>query len=102
MDAWEEIGKSGYKICRFKLRKIDASVERNIETIKEGALVKLEPSGKEPKWFSIDVEPPVSIKAQRISSSSQLAKQLMDKGVGDVIDFGDGFKVLEIKRYMSS
>ena len=102
VDHWEEIGKSGHSICRFKLSKQSTILEKEIDQVKEGVIVLVEPLGKEAKWFSIGVEPPKSLNAQRISSDGALAQQLIGKKPGEVISFGNGFKVLEIKKYMSS
>lgn len=98
VDNWDEIGKSGYLICRFKLVKEEIVNHKIGYNIKEGVLVLLEPTGKEPKWFSIGVEAP---KAQKLSRESEFAKHLIGKVVGDMIDFGNGFKVLDIKKYRS-
>ncbi|WP_242131337.1 YDG/SRA domain-containing protein [Aestuariivivens marinum] len=101
VDHWEEIGKSGFTICRFKLIKADKILDKESDEVKEGVVVLVEPLGKDSKWFSIGVEPPESLQAQRLSSDSTFAKKLIGKKPGEVIDFGNGFKVLEIKRYMS-
>jgi hypothetical protein len=96
VDSWDEIGKSGYLICRFKLIKEDILTQKADYEIGEGTLVLLEPKGKEPKWFSIGVDAP---KAQKLSRGSEFAKHLVGRVVGENIDFGNGFKVLEIKKY---
>lgn len=101
VDQWEEKGKSGFTICRFKLVKENTILEKQIDEVKEGVVVLLELLGKESKWFSIGVEPPKSLNAQKISSTGTFAQHLKGKKPGDSIDFGNGFKVLEIKRYMS-
>lgn len=102
VDHWKEIGKSGYTICRFKLIKHSSILDKENDEVKEGVIVLVEPFEKEPKWFSIGVEPPSSLNAQRLSSEGAFAKHLLGKKPGDTIDFGNGFKVLEIKRYMSA
>lgn len=96
VENWEEMGKSGFKICRFKL--IEIETESAYLQVRKGVLVKLEPLGKEPKWFSIGVDAPNS---QKISFDSKLAQLLMERKQGDSIPFGAGFKILEIRRYMS-
>ncbi len=50
------------------------------------------------KWFSIGVDAP---KAQKLDQESAFAKHLLDKNPGDTIDFGNGFKVLEVKKFLS-
>lgn len=95
---WEERGKSGYIICRFKLVK-EAMLDEDYEaSVKDGVMVLLETLGKEPKWFSIGVE---AGEAQRINSDSKMASLLKNKKVGDLIDFGSGFKVLDIRKYLA-
>jgi predicted restriction endonuclease len=101
MEHWEEMGKSGFKICRFRLRKISTLLDETSWAISDGMLVKLQSKDLDPKWFSIAADPPSALKAQRISAESTLAQRLMGKNVGDTIDFGAGFKILEIKRYLS-
>jgi len=98
IDAWDKIGKSNFTVCLFKLKKIDTLDNEDTDSVKVGTLVLLEPSGKEPIWFSIGVDAP---KAQKLSQESAFAKYLLDKKPGDTIDFGNGFKVLEIKKFLS-
>ncbi|MCA0931754.1 YDG/SRA domain-containing protein [Lutimonas saemankumensis] len=99
IDSWDKIGKSGFSVCVFKLRKEDALEKDEATKIKVGTLVLLEPKGLKPKWFSIGVDGPKN--AQRLSREGAFAKKLVDRNVGDEIDFGNGFKVLEIKRYLA-
>ncbi len=99
IDSWDKIGKSKFIVCLFKLRKIDVMENDTQDTIVEGALVLLEPTGLESKWFSIGVDGPKD--AQKLSREGAFAKKLEDKKVGDVVIFGNGFKVLEIKKYLS-
>ena len=90
-----------YTICRFKLIKLSSILEKEIDKVKEGVIVLVEPLGKEPKWFSIGVEPPASLNAQLLSSEGAFAKQLIGQKIGTTINFGNGFKVLEIKKYLA-
>src|SRR5690606_11279384 len=98
VDNLEEMGKSGFKICRFKLIKIQEGKEDSNQVVKKGALVYLEPFGKEPKWFSSGVDAPDS---QRLSSESNFAQLLFDKKEGEIIDFGAGFRILKVRKYLS-
>jgi hypothetical protein len=99
IESWDKIGRSGFAVCLFKLKKIEALNNDEGSTIKEGVLVLLEPTGLEPKWFSIGVDAPKEV--QKLSISGALAQNLIDKNIGDIIHFGNGFKVLEIKKYLS-
>ena len=98
VDHWDELGKSGFRICRFKLIKEDVLDKDTNYAIEEGSLVLLEPTGKEPKWFSIGVDAP---NAQKISSQSKMANLLISKNTGDTINFGSGFKILKVRKYLS-
>lgn len=93
--SWEETGRSGFKICRFELIKEDHTIP---DTIKEHCLVLLGSEGKESQWYGIGTEGP---KARKISIESNMAKSLLGRRIGDIIDFGNGFKVEEIKKYKS-
>lgn len=95
-DNWEEIGKSGFKICRFRLKKID--FENQTPYVEKGTLVKLEVREQGSKWFSIGVDAPNS---QKISEDSKMAQELLGKKKGEFVDFGNGFHILEIKNYLS-
>lgn len=98
VDHWDDRGKSGFLICRFKLVKEGALDNCKEHKVKEGVLILLEPKGKESKWFSIGVDAP---KAQKISTESKMAQLLINKKVDDTIDFGEGFKILEIRKYLA-
>jgi len=97
----EEKGKHGFKICRFNLIKLDKLLNFNAEVIKPGVLVKLKPKGLDEKWFSLGVDAPENIGAQSITVDGKFGRSLLNKNCGDIIDFGIGFEVLEIKRYLS-
>ena len=98
VDHWDKVDQNGFSVCLFKLKKINALNEATAEEIKEGTLVLLQPSGLAPKWFSIGVEAPKD--AQKLSMEGVFAQEILHKNVGDQINFGQGFKVLEIKKYM--
>ena len=54
----------------------------------------MEPTGKEAKWFSIGAQ----VKdAQKLNEDSAMAKKILGKKAGDTVDFGNGFKILEVK-----
>lgn len=99
VDHWEDRGKSGFLICRFKLVKEEILDKNYSASICAGVMVLLKSNESEPKWFSIGVDAP---KAQKISKESKMAQILSNKKVGDTIDFGNGFKILEIRKYLST
>ncbi|QIA06469.1 YDG/SRA domain-containing protein [Draconibacterium halophilum] len=98
VDHWEDRGKSGYIICRFKLVKEEILEKDYTASVGNGVMVLLKSPGRDSKWFSIGVDAP---RAQRISSESKMAQLLTNKKVGDTIDFGNGFEILEIRKYLS-
>jgi len=97
-DHWEDIGKRGFRICRFKLVKEELLDENYRASVADGVMVLLKTTGSDPKWFSIGVDAP---KAQRISKESKMAQLLTNKKVGESIDFGNGFEILDIRKYLS-
>lgn len=101
VEHWEEKGKSGFKICRFRLVKESTLTEKEIEVVKAGVLVKVRMGESMEKWFAIGVKKPASMQAQEISLDGKLGQALIGQKVGDFIDFGNGFTVLEIKKYRS-
>lgn len=98
VEHWEEQSKSGFVVCRFKLVK-EEILEKDYEaSVANGAMVRLKSQDDTSKWFSIGVDAP---NAQNISKESKMAQLLAGKKVGESIDFGRGFKVLEIRKYLS-
>lgn len=98
VDSWDKIGKSGFKVCLFKLKKIDFSFSEGITKVKIGTLVQIKPNGLEPIWFSIGVDAP---NAQKLNSTSPFAQAILDKNTGEMIEFGKGFEILEIKNFLN-
>lgn len=91
------IGKSGFKICRFTLNKINTTSLAPL-IIQSGNLVLLKSDKIKEKWYSIDVDAPI---AQKLNSASKMGQLLFGKKIGEKIDFGPGFEIIEIKKYLS-
>ncbi|MHA6281109.1 YDG/SRA domain-containing protein [Salinimicrobium sp. CAU 1759] len=91
------LGKSGFKICRYTLRKIGTEVE-SPGTIKKGNLVLLESSLTPEKWYAIGVDAP---NAKSISLESNLAQKLLGRKVEEKIDFGPGMIIKEVRKYLA-
>uniref|UniRef100_UPI00321657BB YDG/SRA domain-containing protein n=1 Tax=uncultured Draconibacterium sp. TaxID=1573823 RepID=UPI00321657BB len=98
VDHWEEQGRSGFMVCRFKLVKEEILDKDYEAVIADGSMVLLKSQDGSSKWFSIGVDAP---NAQRINETSKMAQLLSAKKVGESIDFGSGFEVVEIKKYLS-
>tara|TARA_R110002153_G_C13325174_1_gene497430 strand:+ start:171 stop:851 length:681 start_codon:yes stop_codon:yes gene_type:complete len=92
-------GKSGYKICRYRLKKIDSEYNTDL-SVKPGCIVTIKGKNMSNNAvYSIDVE---ASGIHKINSSSNLGSALMDKKVGEKIDFGQGFEIVDIKEYQSN
>ena len=91
-------GKSGFKVCRFRLRKIDALQNEDI-IVKSGCIVTIKGENMANKAiYSLDVD---ASEANKLSSISNLGRALLNKKVGDKIDFGSGFQIIDIREYQS-
>ena len=79
------------------LMKID------IDHVKDGCLVKLEDKSSKSKWYSIGIKTPNidNTVVMPLDKNKAFAQNLLDKKVGDFVDFGSGFKILSIKKYLS-
>ena len=91
------IGKSGFKICRFTLNKI-GSDSATINEVQIGNLVLLKSPEKPEKWFAIGVEAET---AQSINAESKMAQLLIGRKLNETIEFGPGFEILEIRKYLA-
>jgi len=79
-----------------KMLKSEELIEES--TVNIGSLIHLQINDKESKWFSIGVDIP---NHQNINKESKFSAVLIGKKVGDIIDFGAGFTILEIKKYQN-
>ena len=87
-------GKSGFKICRFRLRQIDSQYNADL-IVQPGCIVTIKGQNMSNNVvYSIDVE---ASGIHKISSTGNLGSALIDKMVGDKIDFGQGFEIIDIK-----
>ena len=69
--------------------------ESSNKVIKQGSLILLKPDDKDAHWFSIGAN---AKNAQKLSVDSAIVSKLLGKTIGDRIDFGNGFEVLNIKE----
>lgn len=84
-------------------KELESLMDVDIESIVENSIVQLEDSEKSNKWYSIGIE---SIykdgeEVTKLDVTKRFAQMLLGKHVGDTIDFGKGFKVNSIKKYLS-
>jgi len=101
-DYQQTKGKDGYKIVRFVLRKEHSEPLK----VMVHSLVQLEQlnSNNEVKftWYSIGIDPPENFYANKISSDSNLANNLLGKSVGDEFQLGPSQgKINSILKYKS-
>ncbi len=88
------------------LSKIDLQSLMNIdiENVKKNCIVQLENKDGVNKWYSIGIEAQKKDDDEILSLNIEkaFAKSLLNKRVGDYINFGSGFKVVSIKKYLSN
>lgn len=92
-----QTGKSGFKICRFKLRKIGTELQQ-IDSVEFGSIVKVKYGEDNYKQFAIDVE---DANSQYLNPDSKLAQSFIGKKEGDIIELGPGYEILEITKSQS-
>jgi hypothetical protein len=83
--------------------ELKALMQLDCETVKNFCIVELEAKEGISKWYSIGVSTPVDfgINITSLNKDKTFAKSLIDKKVGDFVNFGAGFKLLSIKKYLS-
>lgn len=76
----------------------------DIQQVKKHCVLKLENNEGIVKWYSIGIDAPdkEQIEITPLNISKGFAMSLLNKKAGDFVNFGNGFKVLEIKKYLSS
>lgn len=75
----------------------------DIEKVTRLCIVQLENDEGSIKWYSIGIETPKKDDEEvtSLDESKGFAKSLLDKKVEDYVNFGKGFKILTIKKYLS-
>jgi len=75
----------------------------DVEYVKEYCIVKLKNQEDKTKWYSIGIESPKKNGEEVISLNSKkgFAQSLLNKKLNDYVNFGSGFKILEIKKFLS-
>lgn len=89
-----QIGKSGFKICRFKLRKIGTEL-RQIDSVQIGSVVKVKYGQDNYKQFAIGIE---DANSQTLNPDSKLAQSFLGKKVGEIVELGPGYEIVEILK----
>lgn len=87
-----QTGKSGFKICRFKLRKIGTELQES-DSVDKGSIVKVKYEDDKLKQFAIGVE---DANSQPINPDSKLAQSFIGKKVGEVVELGPGYEIVGI------
>jgi len=75
----------------------------DIKEVVKFSIVQLENKDGVQKWYSIGIDTPDKNEQEVISLTENkgFAQKLLNRKVGDYIDFGMGFKISEIKKYLS-
>ena len=92
-----QTGKSGFKICRFKLRKIGTELQK-IDSVEIECIVKVKYEEDKTKQFAIGIE---DANSQFLYPESKLAQSFIGKKEGDIIELGPGYEILEITKSQS-
>ena len=92
-----QIGKSGFKICRFKLRKIGTELQK-VDSVEIGCIVKVKYEEDKTKQFAIGIE---DANSQSLNSDSKLAHGFIGKKVGEIVELGPGYEIVEILKSSS-
>lgn len=89
-----EFGKSGFRICRFKLRKIGTELEK-VDAVSIGSIVTTSYNEDKIMKFSIGIK---DSNSRQLNPDSKLAQELLGKKVGELIHLGPGYKIIKIVR----
>jgi hypothetical protein len=96
-EPFMEVGKSGFRICRFKLRQIS---EGEGMAVKSGCIVTLHsPRLANDVTYVIEAKHP---HLKTISLESKLAQALLNKRAGDSASLGDNqYTIVDVYKYLS-
>jgi hypothetical protein len=76
----------------------------DIEKVSKYSIVQLENKDGILKWYSIGIESQ-NIDGEEITplnENKDFTQQILNKKVNDYVDFGTGFKIIKIKKYLSN
>jgi hypothetical protein len=96
-EPFMQIGKSGFKICRFKLRKLGTELEK-VEIVAIGSIVTTSYGEGKVMLFSIGIK---DSKSRELNPESKLVQELIGKKVGDKIELGPGYQITQIVQAKS-
>jgi len=83
---------------------LESLMELDINNITENCIVEIEDSENIRKWYSIGIEA-MNKNGEEITTLNKrkgFAQSLLDKRRGDYVNFGKGFKIVSIKKYLSN
>lgn len=89
-----QIGKSGFRVCRFKLRKIGTELQQTT-SVEIGSIVKVKYQENSFKQFAIGIE---DANSQTLNPDSRLAQKLIGRKIGDIIELGPGYEIVDIMK----
>ncbi len=84
-------------------KELESLMEIDIKYIIPNCIVQLKNSDNLKKWYSIGIDALNKNNEEVISLdiNKKFAQNLLGKQIGDYVDFGKGFKVISIKKYLS-
>lgn len=78
-------------------------IDEDIESVAKFCIVQLENKDNKSKWYSIGIDA-IDIDEEEViplDINKGFAQNVLNKSVGDFVNFGTGFKVISIKKYLS-
>ena len=82
---------------------IETLMELDIDTVVDNCIVQIENSDNIKKWYSIGIDT-MDKNGEEITTlikNKGFAQSLLNKKNGDYVNFGTGFKIVSIKKYLS-
>jgi hypothetical protein len=82
---------------------IEKLTELEIDKVVENCIVQIENSDNIKKWYSIGIGAmdKNGEEIRTLIKNKGFAQSLLNKRIGDFVDFGKGFKIISIKKYLS-
>lgn len=85
-------------------KDLESLMEVDIDSVTEDCIVQLENSENLKKWYSIGIDAidKDSEEVVTLDKTKKFALSLINKQNGDYVNFGKGFKIISIKKYLSN
>lgn len=84
-------------------KELESLMDIDIDFVIENCIVQIENYESIKKWYSIGIEA-LNKNNEEVTSldkTKKFAQNLLGKQIGDYVDFGKGFKIISIKKFLS-